>query len=83
MSKNYNIVLLPGDGIGPEVINEAIKVLNAVSKKFDFSFSFDSQLVGGAAIDVVNNPMPIMLLKFARILTLFFLEQLAELNGII
>ena len=58
MSKNYNIVLLPGDGIGPEVINEAIKVLNAVSKKFDFSFSFDSQLVGGAAIDAVNNPMP-------------------------
>ena len=58
MSKNYNIVLLPGDGIGPEVINESIKVLDAVSKKFDCSFSFDSQLVGGAAIDAVNNPMP-------------------------
>ena len=38
MSKNYNIVLLPGDGIGPEVINESIKVLNAVSKNLIFHF---------------------------------------------
>ena len=58
MLKNYNVILLPGDGIGPEVINEAVKVLNTVSEKFDFTFTFTKQLAGGAAIDEVNNPMP-------------------------
>jgi 3-isopropylmalate dehydrogenase len=56
--KIYKIAVLPGDGIGPEVITEAKKVLNAVSEKFDMSFEFDEQLVGGAAIDAVGEPLP-------------------------
>ena len=37
--KNYNISIIKGDGIGPEIVDEAIKVLNAVSKKCDFTLS--------------------------------------------
>jgi 3-isopropylmalate dehydrogenase len=52
------IVLLAGDGIGPEVTTEARKVLEAVGKKFSHSFHFDEQLMGGIAIDTVGNSLP-------------------------
>ena len=40
MGNNYNIAVIPGDGTGPEVIREGIKVLDAVSKKFGFSLNY-------------------------------------------
>ena len=40
MSKQYNISLLPGDGTGPEVVNEAVKVLEKTSKDYDLDFIF-------------------------------------------
>src|SRR6056297_688831 len=46
-SKNYKIAVIPGDGTGPEVVNEGIKVLNAVSEKYDFSFDFTHFDFGG------------------------------------
>jgi 3-isopropylmalate dehydrogenase len=52
------IVVLAGDGIGPEVTTEARKVLEAVGKKFSHSFNFDNQLMGGIAIDTVGNSLP-------------------------
>jgi 3-isopropylmalate dehydrogenase len=52
------IVVLAGDGIGPEVTTEARKVLQAVGKKFSHSFNFDEQLMGGIAIDTVGNSLP-------------------------
>ena len=55
---NFKIAVLPGDGIGPEITNEAIKVLNAISKKFNHNFEFASGLIGGEAIDKTNNPFP-------------------------
>jgi 3-isopropylmalate dehydrogenase len=58
MSKTYNITLLPGDGIGPEVISESVKVLNAVAEKCDFTLEYTEQNAGGAAIDAHNDPMP-------------------------
>ena len=58
MSKTYKITLLPGDGIGPEVIDEAVNVLNAVSAQSDFTLSYQELHAGGAAIDEHNNPMP-------------------------
>ena len=58
MSKSYKITLLPGDGIGPEVIAEAVKVLDAVAAKSDFTLEYTEQNAGGAAIDAHNNPMP-------------------------
>ena len=55
---NYNIVVLDGDGIGPEICAGAIKVLNAVGKKFNHSFAFDHRLIGGCAIDKCGIPLP-------------------------
>ena len=53
-----NIVLLPGDGIGPEIIDAAIEVLQIVGKKFGHTFTFDSQTIGGSAIDQHGTPLP-------------------------
>jgi len=52
------IVVLAGDGIGPEVTDEARKVLDAVGKKFSHTFNFDDQLMGGIAIDTAGNSLP-------------------------
>jgi 3-isopropylmalate dehydrogenase len=48
---NAKIVLLPGDGIGPEIVEQARRVLEAVASKYNHQFSFESHLIGGAAID--------------------------------
>ncbi len=55
---NYNIALLPGDGIGPEIVEQAVKVLKAVGKKFNHTFEFKEALVGACAIDETGNPFP-------------------------
>lgn len=56
--KTYNVTLLKGDGIGPEIVNQAVKVLDAVSKKYDFTVNYTDALIGGAAIDATNEPLP-------------------------
>jgi 3-isopropylmalate dehydrogenase len=55
---NYNISLIKGDGIGVEIVNEAIKVLDAVGKKYDIEFNYCEYLMGGVAIDATGNPLP-------------------------
>jgi len=47
----FNVVVLPGDGIGPEIIDESVKVMNAVGKKFGHEFNCDYALIGGIAIE--------------------------------
>ena len=54
----YNIAVLAGDGIGPEVMAEALKVLDVAQEKFGFSLSYDAHDVGGAAIDNHGCPLP-------------------------
>jgi 3-isopropylmalate dehydrogenase len=56
--KNYNISIIKGDGIGPEIVDEAIKVLNAVAKKCDFTLDYKEYLMGGIAIDETGVPLP-------------------------
>lgn len=56
--ENYKITVLKGDGIGPEIVDECIKVLDAAGKKFDFAFDYDYQLLGGCAIDATGVPFP-------------------------
>jgi len=56
--RNYNISIIKGDGIGPEIVDEAIKVLNAAAKKCDFSLSYKEYLMGGIAIDTTGVPLP-------------------------
>lgn len=58
MSQSFKIAVLPGDGIGPEVMAEAIKVLNAVQEKCNVSFSMTNANVGGIAIDVDGKALP-------------------------
>ncbi|MDP8100795.1 3-isopropylmalate dehydrogenase [Phocoenobacter atlanticus] len=55
---NYNIAVLSGDGIGPEVMQEAIKVLDTVQNKFNFKLNYQYFDVGGIAIDRHNTPLP-------------------------
>ena len=54
----YKIALLEGDGIGPEVVAEAVKVLLAVEKKFGVKFNFEKALIGGCAYDEYKTPLP-------------------------
>jgi 3-isopropylmalate dehydrogenase len=58
MSRQHRITILAGDGIGPEVMAEALRVLDAVETKFDFKVSRSEHLVGGAAIDATGHPLP-------------------------
>ena len=53
-----NIALIPGDGIGPDVVAEGVKVLDAVAAKFGHSFSYTEVIAGGAAIDKWGHPLP-------------------------
>ena len=56
--KNYQVVLLKGDGIGPEIVREAVKVLDKTAQKFRFSVTYTDALLGGAAIDQTGVPLP-------------------------
>jgi len=56
--KSYKIAVLKGDGIGPEIVDEAIKVLDAVAGKEGFNLEYNEYLLGGSAIDVFDNPCP-------------------------
>ncbi|EKO37393.1 MAG: 3-isopropylmalate dehydrogenase [Solidesulfovibrio magneticus str. Maddingley MBC34] len=54
----YNICVMPGDGIGPEIVAEAVKVLDVVGNKFGLEFAYTQALIGGAAIDAKGVPLP-------------------------
>ena len=60
------VLVLPGDGIGPEIVNEAVKVLNVAKEKFGLEVELDEALVGGAAVDAENDPLPDSTLEKAR-----------------
>ncbi len=55
---NFKIATLPGDGIGPEIVEQAVKAMEAIGKKFNHSFEFTHALVGAAAIDATGDPYP-------------------------
>lgn len=55
---DFELVVLPGDGIGPDIIAEARKVLDAVAGKYGHTFGYTEALIGGAAIDETGNPLP-------------------------
>lgn len=54
----YNIALLKGDGIGPEIVDSAVRVLEKVGEKFGHEFVFTPYLIGGCAIDACGEPLP-------------------------
>jgi 3-isopropylmalate dehydrogenase len=54
----FKIAVLPGDGIGPEIIEQAIKAVDATGKKFGHKFNYDYALIGATAIDKTGSPLP-------------------------
>lgn len=64
--QHYRITLLPGDGIGPEIMAVAVDVLTGIGKQFDLSFEFTEALIGGAAIDATGEPLPTDTLEKCR-----------------
>ncbi len=63
---NRKIAVLPGDGIGPEVTAQAVKVLKAIAGKFNHQFEFEEALIGAIAIDKTGNPFPEQTLKICK-----------------
>lgn len=76
--KEFNIALLGGDGIGPEVVAEAVKVLNAISNKFDYKFNYTEGLIGGCAYDAFGTPLPEETLKTAKAADAVFLGAVGD-----
>jgi 3-isopropylmalate dehydrogenase len=66
MSKQYRITLLPGDGIGPEIMAVTVEVLKTIAKQHDIEFNFTEALIGGAAIDETGEPLPQTTLDVCR-----------------
>jgi len=62
----YRICLLPGDGIGPEITAEAVKVLGVISERAGVTFEFTEALLGGAAIDATGTALPDATLEAAH-----------------
>jgi 3-isopropylmalate dehydrogenase len=62
----YKITVLKGDGIGPEVVDQAIAVLNKVGEKNGFGFEYQEELMGGCAIDACGEPLPAATLRTAQ-----------------
>lgn len=58
MAKKYTLTLLPGDGIGPEIMAVTVQVLKVIAQQCDLEFNFQEALIGGAAIDATGNPLP-------------------------
>lgn len=54
---NYNIAVIKGDGIGPEIVTEAMKVLDKVAEKFNHTFNYTQVLMGGCSIDATGVPL--------------------------
>ena len=63
---NYNVTVIPGDGIGPEIVREARKVLDQVGKVFGHSFDYTEILMGGCSIDAYGVPLTEEALETAR-----------------
>lgn len=61
-----NIAVLPGDGIGSEITQQAVNVLKAVAKKYKHNFSFTNGLIGAAAIEKTGNPLPLETLDICK-----------------
>ena len=66
MTRQYRITLLPGDGIGPEILAVTVDILKVVGKQLEIDFQFQEALIGGVAIDETGKPLPEATLKMCR-----------------
>ena len=56
--RTHTIAVLPGDGIGPEIVREALKVLEVAAERFGFMLQYTECAIGGAALDLYDEPFP-------------------------
>lgn len=75
------IAALAGDGIGPEIMKEGRKVLDAVAKKFGHTFEYKEALVGGCAYDKYDHPLPDETKKYVIVQMLSILARWGGRNG--
>ncbi|NJM95270.1 MAG: 3-isopropylmalate dehydrogenase, partial [Acaryochloridaceae cyanobacterium CSU_5_19] len=66
MTQSYRITLLPGDGIGPEIMAVAVDLLKVIGQQQDLNFEFQEALIGGAALDAMGEPLPAQTLDLCR-----------------
>lgn len=64
--RSFDICVLPGDGIGPEIMTVALEVLGTIGRRYGVVFDFKEGLIGGAAIDACGDPLPAQTLELAR-----------------
>ena len=76
--EHYKIALLEGDGIGPEVIAEGVKALNATGKKFGIEFEYEKALIGGCAYDKTGTPLPDETVSLAKSADAVFLGAVGD-----
>ena len=76
------ICLLPGDGIGVEIVDAAVEVLDVAAKKFGFEIEYDKQLIGGCAIDATGVPLPEATIASAKAADACCSVLSADRNGI-
>ena len=55
---NYNIAVIKGDGIGPDIVEQALAVMDKIGEKYGHGFNYTEVLAGGAALDAVGVPLP-------------------------
>ena len=63
---NYKVAVIPGDGIGPEIVTEAKKVLDKTGEKYGHTFEYQELLMGGCSIDAYGEPLTDETLEKAR-----------------
>lgn len=66
MSANKKLLLLPGDGIGPEIVSEVYKIIDWMDKRRSVTFDIKEGLIGGVAIDATGGPLPDKTLEASR-----------------
>lgn len=76
--KEYKIALLGGDGIGPEVVAQGVKVLNAAGEKFGIKFEYEKALIGGCAYEKTGTPLPEETVSLAKSSDAVFLGAVGD-----
>ena len=76
-----NILMLPGDGIGPEIIAEARKIVLCINERTDLNLEITEREIGGSSYDIHKKPITAEVLSIAKKLMPFFWDQLVVQNG--
>ena len=79
---NYHIAVIPGDGIGPEIVAEAKKVLNKVADTYGHTFEYEELLMGGCSIDAYGEPLTDETLERARKSDSILLGAVDDVHGL-